>query len=309
MSNINNNNSEVNKSKKISIQDAVDQYFKTNNVKIVIGTPCYGGELFLGYFKSMIDLVTNFTKLGINYEIITFGNESLITRARNSIVAMFMAKEENTHLLFIDADITFNWIDIIKLVLVDKEVVGGSYPKKTINWSKVQQNFKNEEFNELTPQNQYKFIAKSVDYVFNPIYIQKDNKIICATENNCVKVKDLGTGFMLIKREVFEIMMHSYKDFKYVNNVAGYYSEEAKDYFYKLFDTKIDEVSGVDLSEDYYFCKKWRELGGECWIELSIALTHTGKMDYNGALALSINQMDHLNMDHQIMKKQMQNKK
>jgi hypothetical protein len=299
--------------KSISIQDAIKYYMKQNPLKVLIGTPCYGGKVFNGYLQSMLDLTANFTKLGIPFEVMTLGSESLIPRARNGIVAKFMSNEDNTHLMFIDADITFNWVSIIKLILMDKELSGGCYPKKMINWDKVRHNLGKEEFQDKDKFNEGLLLAKSVDYVFNPVYtIQEDTEtgkknIICKVENNMVKVKDIGTGFMLIKREVFDILMYKHEDLKYKNNVAGYHSDAAQDYFYTLFDTEIDETSRVYLSEDYLFCKRWREMGGDCWMDLSICLNHTGSIDYKGAFGLTVGELDVLNKDFQITQKQKKN--
>ena len=297
-------NNQEPKKQQISIIDAVRSYMKNNPLRLLIGTPCYGGKLFNGYFQSMLELTANFTKLGIPFEVMTLGSESLIPRARNGIVAKFMANQENTHLMFIDADITFSWVSIIKLILADKEICGGCYPKKMINWQKVASNLKKEEFSDLNNLNEDKLLAKSVDYVFNPIYnVTEDKKVTCKVENNMVRVKDLGTGFMLIKREVFDILMYKHKELKYVNNVAGYHTYGADDYFYTLFDTAIDEKSRVYLSEDYLFCKYWNETGGDCWLDLSICLNHTGSIDYKGAFGLSIGELDTLNKDFQLNQK------
>lgn len=291
--------------RQVSIVEAVQHYKSNNPLKVLIGTPCYGGKLFLGYFQSMMELTANFTKLGIDFEIMTLGSESLIPRARNGIVAKFMGNENFTHLMFIDADITFSWVSIVKLILMDKELSGGCYPKKMINWDKVRHNLAKEEFSDPENFDENKLMAKSVDYVFNPVYeITEDKKVICRVENNMVKVKDIGTGFMLIKREVFDILMYKHEDLKYKNNVAGYHSETAADYFYTLFDTAIDETSKVYLSEDYLFCKRWREVGGDCWMDLSICLNHTGSIDYKGAFGITVGELDVLNKDFQITQKQ-----
>jgi hypothetical protein len=294
----------------INLVDAVKHYMSQNPLKVLIGTPCYGGKVFNGYFQSMLDLTANFTKLGIPFEVMTLGSESLIPRARNGIVAKFMANEENTHLMFIDADITFSWVSIVKLILMDKELSGGCYPKKMINWDKVKHNLSKPEFQDAEKFNEGLLLAKSVDYVFNPVYnIQEDKetgekKITCKVENNMVRVKDIGTGFMLIKREVFDILMYKHADLKYRNNVAGYQTKGGDDYFYTLFDTAIDEKSKVYLSEDYLFCKRWNETGGECWLDLTICLNHTGSIDYKGAFGTTIGELDVLNKDFQISQKQ-----
>ena len=291
-------------SKSINIIDAIKEYIKHNKLKIVIGTPCYGGNLQNGYFRSIIEVVKYFTMLGIDYSILTIGNESLIPRARNGIVAKFMGDNEATHLIFIDADITFRWENIVKLILLDKNVSGGCYPKKMINWDKVKHNInKNPEIDEGM------LVAKSVDYVFNPIYNKEVDtngkvKLTAQIQNGMIKVKDLGTGFMLIKKSVIEIMMYKYEELKYRNNVSGYSDGNTDEYFYTLFDTEIDPDSKVYLSEDYLFCKRWRECGGDCWLDLSCNLNHTGSMDYKGALSLSIGELDTMNKDFKMMNKQ-----
>ena len=84
---------------------------------------------------------------------------------------------------------------------------------------------------------------------------------------------------------------------KYRNNVAGYHNKDVAEFFYAFFDTGIDKEARVYLSEDYYFCKLWKECGGDIWMDLDTNLNHSGNMDFRGCLALSINQVDSLNAD------------
>lgn len=276
----------------ISLNDAVRQFQEKNRVKLLIGTPCYGGQLFSGYFQSMMETAVNLTKLGIEFEMLNIGNESLIPRARNGIVAKFLSNDEYTHLMFIDADITFPWVSIVKLLLADKDLSGGCYPKKSINWAKVRKNIiQNPDMNDK------ELLARSLDYVFNPIYYEQEGKLISKVDNGMVQVKDIATGFMMIKKNVFTTLMYKYPERKYKNNVAGYHSDQTADYFYTFFNSEVEEESSIYLSEDYLFCKLWRECGGELWMDLGTNLNHTGMMDYIGCLALNIGQVDDLNVD------------
>jgi len=284
------------------ISGAVKQFLLKNKVKIIIGTPCFGGLLHNGFFQSMLELSVNFTKLNIPFEMMTIGNESLIQRARNGIVAKFMADSTATHLMFIDADITFSWISIVKLLLSGKELCGGCYPKKCFNWDKIKHHIQknpNLKDDEL--------MAKSLDYVFNPIYHKEGDNVVIKLDNGMAQVKDIGTGFMLIRKSAIHKMIAKFPETKFRNNVAGYGQGQnsTDDYFYALFDCGIDPVSKVYLSEDYLFCKRWIDIGGELWLDLNTNLNHTGLIDYKGCLSITIGEVDTLNKDAQIMKKQL----
>ena len=278
---------------------ATRDYLKKNKEKIIIGTPCFGGMIHNGYFQIMIELSANFTKLNLPYEVMTIGNESLIQRARNGIVAKFMSDPTSTHLMFIDADITFSWIHIVKLLISGKELCGGCYPKKCFNWDKIKhQVIKNPTMNDD------ELMAKSLDYVFNPIYHKEGENVVIKLNNGMAQVKDIGTGFMLINKSVITKMMKKYPETKFMNNVAGYGQTNVNDYFYALFDCCIDTVSKVYLSEDYLFCKRWIEIGGELWLDLGTNLNHTGIIDYKGCLSSTIGEVDTMNKDAQILAKQ-----
>jgi hypothetical protein len=278
---------------------AVKQYLSKNKTKMIIGTPCFGGMLHNGFFQSMLELAVNFTKLNIPFEMMTIGNESLIQRARNGIVAKFMADTTASHLMFIDADITFSWINIVKLLLSGKELCGGCYPKKCFNWDKIK-----HQINKNPTLGDDELMAKSLDYVFNPIYHKEGENVVIKLNNGMAQVKDIGTGFMLINKTVIHKMIKKYPETKFVNNVAGYGNNNGGDYFYALFDCCIDPVSRVYLSEDYLFCKRWIDIGGELWLDLSTNLNHTGIIDYKGCLSITIGEVDTLNKDAQSMTKQ-----
>ena len=286
------------------IATAVRQYLLKNKVKIIFGTPCFGGMLHNGFFQSMLELAVNFTKLNIPFEMMTIGNESLIQRARNGIVAKFMADSNASHLMFIDADITFSWINIVKLLLCGKELCGGCYPKKCFNWDKIK-----HQIQKNPALSDDELMAKSLDYVFNPIYHKEGENVVIKLNNGMAQVKDIGTGFMLISKSVINKMIKKYPETKFMNNVAGYGQNNVGDYFYALFDCCIDPVSRVYLSEDYLFCKRWIDIGGELWLDLSTNLNHTGIIDYKGCLSITIGEVDTLNKDAQIMSQQKEKEK
>lgn len=208
--------------------------------------PCYGGQINEGCFISMLKYMAAAQRLGLNFTIDTMVNESLVCRARNSLVAKMMYFEpKSTHLMFIDADIGFEPEEIFKLVLAEKDVAGGLYPKK----------------------------ALPISYVVNKVPDAEKN-------GNLVEVLNLGTGFMLIKREVLEKMIEANPQLHYIDNIG--LDPKYAPFKYALFDTEIDPVTTEYLSEDYLFCKRWREMGGKIWADLSITLNHCGYFTFRG---------------------------
>ena len=208
--------------------------------------PCYGGQVTEAFFISMLKFMATANRLGLNFTVDTMVNESLITRGRNSLVAKFLAFEpKSSHLMFIDADIGFEPEEVIKLIIADKDVAGGLYPKK----------------------------ALPIQYVVNRI----PNS---AKEGNLVEVANLGTGFMLIKRAVLEKLIMARPDLHYADAIG--LDPKYDPYKFALFDTEIDPITKEYLSEDYYFCKLWRANGGKIWADLTIKLDHTGYYKFAG---------------------------
>lgn len=249
------------------------KYLRENpRFKLLIGTPAYGGQVGLGYFNSIIEMTRMFSKFNLDFEIFSFGSESLITRARNAIVAKFMAGDY-THLLFIDADITFCWTDIFKLILKDKPLSAGLYPTKGLHWDMVKMNI----IQDLHASSN-NIISKSVKYAYKPL----DNVVDLDKDTMMAEVKYVATGFMMIQRPVIETLIKEFPSLKYNNNTYGFKS----DFFYDLFSTAIDKESGEYLSEDYLFCKRWRETGNSIYADFSISLNHTGIIDYIGNISL-----------------------
>ena len=89
------------------------------------------------YFKSCLQLTALAATKKVELQFGTIGNESLVTRARNTLVQLFMDDEQYTHLLFIDADLAFNPESVFRMLDLDEDVVTGVYPRKVIDWTKA----------------------------------------------------------------------------------------------------------------------------------------------------------------------------
>lgn len=237
----------------------------------LIALPCYDQMVTEPFFMSMLKTAMAFKDIGLKFSVSTL-SDSLISRARNQLVAKFMANPDYTHLMFIDVDLGFIPDDIIKMLWHDKEVMTGAYPIKDINWKKVAEYAKNG----LDPA---KLSEKATRFVVNPV---KAGENTIKVDNGAISVYDAGTGFMLIKREAFDRLFSAYPELKYKDD-TGLLQGDERENTYALFNSFVDD-DGRFLSEDYGFCRYWQKIGGEIWTDPTIELTHLGRMRYNGKL-------------------------
>jgi len=245
---------------------------------IFLATPCYGGQIGEPYFRSMMKFAILCNKYGIQYTISTLANESLITRGRNTLTSFFMENSAATHLFFIDADIEFNPEDILRMVAYDKPIVVGAYPKKAVNWGSI------IEAARRDPDETADTIeGHSSNYVVNFEFMKdKDGNRTPQVQivDNLVKLKDAGTGFMCIKKEVVQQMFEKYPETKYANDINV--DMKFEPFMYALFDCIIDPESRRYLSEDYTFCRRWQDMGGDVWLDPRTALNHVGHYTFRG---------------------------
>lgn len=243
--------------------------------RLFIATPCYGGMLTEAYFRSMVRTLTFFNQHQIPVAFGTIANESLVTRARNVLVAYFL-QSNYTRLLFIDADIEFQVEDVLKLIAHNKDVCVGAYPKKGVNWQRIREAVMT---NGNAPMDDRSIAASGSDYAINFKFINSDLKQI-AIENGVIKLHDGATGFMMIKREAIDKMIAAYPDLKYNNDLNT--PPDLQDFFYAFFDTMIDPKDRRYLSEDYTFSRRWQDIGGDIWLDPSISLNHFGSFNFQG---------------------------
>ena len=231
--------------------------------------PCYDRSLTEPFFMSFMKTVMYCKDIGLKFGVSTV-TDSLINRARNNLVAKFMANPQFTHLVFLDVDLSFKAEDIVKLLWHDKDIITGSYPIKEINWDKVIKNVNNGIASKDLGK-------KSTRFVVNPV--KKGNNVI-ETDNGAISVHDAGTGFMCIKREVFEKLIVAYPELKF-NDDTGSMKGAELDYTYAFFNSYVDD-DGRFVSEDYGFCRYWQKIDGKVWVDPGIEIGHLGRMLYEG---------------------------
>jgi hypothetical protein len=257
------------------------EQIKDQNFKIFLGMPMYGGMLTESTLHGLLELQSWTQANNVAMRIQTMGNESLITRARNTIVSMMMDQQDfvATHLLFIDADIGFTWKNIERLLCVDKDVACGIYPRKHLYLEKIKDILK--ENPDAQPD---EIEAKALGYNVN-----FDDPLNLKGEGGFFPVQEAATGMMLVKRKVFRTMMKKFPERKYesdqIVNGGSYKSDNCYDLFaVGPYNTKTKEGQPQVryLSEDYYFSRLWQECGGEIWADLAMPLTHFGNRAFKG---------------------------
>ena len=251
--------------------------------KIFVATPMYGGQCSGMYTKSTADLATISTQYGMDVRFFYLFNESLITRARNYLVDEFL-RSPYTHLMFIDSDIHFNPNDVLTLAALDKEIIGAPYPKKCIAWEKV----RNAVDAGLADDDPVQLEEYTGDFVFNPASGTSEIKV-----SEPVEVLEIGTGFMLVRREVFEKFREAYPQFSYKPDHNRSENFDGSRYIHAFFDTVIDSDAfagkgsgGSDryLSEDYMFCQFTRKIGIKTWLCPWMKLGHVGSYVFYGTM-------------------------
>lgn len=245
---------------------------------IFFATPCYGGQVTEPFFRSMMRLTSTLNHYGVNFVVSTLANESLVTRARNTMVSFFMENPNNTHLFFIDADIEFSPEDVLRMIGYDRDVVVGAYPKKAMNWASILHAARNNV--DIAPAEIEKY---SSNYVvnFDLPTDKKGNRLPrVQIKDNLIKLNDAGTGFMCVKRAVIQRLFDVHPELKYKNDINV--DNKYEPFMYALFDTMIDPQSRRYLSEDYAFCRLWQAQDGDIWLDPRTNLNHVGHYTFRG---------------------------
>ena len=200
---------------------------KEKDFRIYLGMPMYGGMLCEATLHGLLEVQQWSMAKDVGLRFQSMGNESLITRARNTIVSMMMDDKDfvATHLLFIDADIGFSWRNIERLLCADKDVVCGVYPRKHLHLEKASKWIKQNP--EITPDD---LEAKILGYNLN-----FDDPNNLRGESGFYRVNEAATGMMLVKRDVFRTMFKKFPERKYESDqiVNGQYFKS--DNCYDLF--------------------------------------------------------------------------
>ena len=238
---------------------------------IFIATPMYGGMATGFYTQSILSVPNIMTANNIDMSYTAMFNESLVQRARNALAHTFMKNPNYTHLMFIDADIRFNPNDIVSMIAADKDIICGIYPKKEISWEGVERAVKQGVPVDKLKHYTGSMVVNLVDY----------SGSVTVPINKPVEIWNGGTGFMLIKRKVFNKMKKTVPSYK--NDVRDLGQALGQERIYEYFPVFIDEDERL-LSEDYGFCRRARDAKFKVYAAPWVQLGHFGTYLFEGGL-------------------------
>jgi cellulose synthase/poly-beta-1,6-N-acetylglucosamine synthase-like glycosyltransferase len=205
-------------------------------------------------------------KENVQLYIDTTENESLVHRARNVAVGRFMQKSDCDYFMFIDADVHFDPHAVLRLVRSGHDVSVACYPKKVVMWDQAANAVKGGDERNMS------MLSSSLVINFGAA-----NRPVV---NGFIEILDGPTGFMCIKREVFERMEKEYPELYCRND----HQNRDFDFYHAVFDCMIDPDNKRYLSEDYAFCRRWQKMDGKIWADINTTLGHVGNLPFSGCL-------------------------
>jgi hypothetical protein len=223
------------------------------------------------YAGSLLKLQMACLHRGVRLQVQMMGSDALITRARQNIVADFLTNGAATHLIFIDADIGFDPEQVFRLMDFDADVTAAIYPIKSIDWQKV---------GALATAGRAPLESAALSYM-----IEFTDREHIQVKNGFARVSYAGSGFLMIRRPVLLAMIERYPELRYGHDHKPNDKLAGSPWRSALFNCMIDEATGVYLSEDFSFCKRWSAMGGEIWADLESRLTHVGTVSFRGDVA------------------------
>lgn len=256
----------------IQLNASIDEIRKCS---VFFAVPSIDGKIEIRTMNSFISCLGVLNQIGVKTRIFFNQHDSLITRSRNMCATQFLEDpdfQQYTHLMFIDSDIEFPKESIVQLLSHKKDIIGASYPKKALHFDKIIKAHKSGVADEHLQKYGTNTVCQLRDLKESNLTIKSNEIYPCDY---------LGTGFMMIKREVFHEIIKQKNMKKVKSGLNG-----TKDDMYLFFDTSVNHHN-LYLSEDYDFNEKAIQCGIQPYVVPYIQLAHVGKYVYQGDLIRS----------------------
>lgn len=228
---------------------------KRKPVHVMIALPCYTGQVWASTMQSIMADVLLLGSKGVRCSLNVKTGNADIADCRAMLVAEFLHNPEFTHLLFVDHDVTWPQGGMARLLSHEKDMVCGLYPKR----------------------------SDPLTFDFRSEFDKGDDMKFTLTDTGLMEVWGVPSGFLMIRRAALERMVKHYDHLSFPCKHKYLEVETAWD----LFETYRME-DGVKLGEDYSFCQRWRDIGGQVYIDPGIPMGHIGYKVFAGALGHTI---------------------
>lgn len=220
---------------------------------LLVAVVSYFDEINRHLYRAIHDALGPLAQMGWGLTIIEHVGNADLGRARNAIVAQFLASTADA-LLCIDSDVSWAPGSIERLVSHPVDLVAGCYPQRAdegafpVRWLP-------ETGSGLTP--------------IDPVTGQ-------ATLDGLLEVEGVPAGFLKLSRAGLERVTNYYADTWYHEPLVP--TGKA----WSLFEFRI--LDRGRWSEDLSFCRMWRETGAKVWLDPLISLHHHGRKTYSGCI-------------------------
>lgn len=250
---------------------------KTAEKILLVATPALGDRFEGTYFRSMLGLQHRMTSAGITMLTLT-KNSSLIALARNDCAATFRnaLDKKITHMIFIDSDVGFDPADVERMLSYDEPVIAGSYPLKLFNWREMAMLVESgHPVNASLPAR----TSGSTIGTWSELIKDGEQMTLKLDERGLCQVETVGTGFMMIRRDVFTQLEHYMMDQPGGLDAQKYKTSEGVEHTC-FFNTAVKD--GRFIGEDVYFCGLLADAGIPLLVDSKCKLTHTGTYTWDG---------------------------
>ena len=203
---------------------------------VAICTPAFFGKVNASFACSLAETVKLLDRKGINTELYIPQSGSLLCQERNRLIKAFL-KSPCTHILCIDSDIAWMPEIVIQMLQADKDFLAACYSARSENV-----------------------------FLFKPLY-NEDKSL--KTNGKFIEMRNIPSGFMLIKRHVIEKIIEDTPEDKIIP------SDKTLEPFHCIFETK--KIDNEFWGEDFIFCDKVRASGFDILVDPTIVLDHDGR--------------------------------
>lgn len=234
--------------------DHADRMDRACQRSVMVCTPIARNPVW-EYTASLAAALLALPQMGIRITFQFVVGNSVVHKARNELVAHFL-KSDCTDLLFVDDDMQFAPDAIIRLLASDKPLIGGV--------------------------GRMRCPAPNSDprvWCWRPL--RDDTGSLTQDEMGAIEVRGFGAAFMLINKRVFADMIAAHPEWK--RNGMADWPQDLRDHYFEFFPPNEHDEFG-ELSEDYGFCHRWRQMGRQVWVDPTIRLGHVGAFNFCGAV-------------------------